>query len=112
MSLLALVVGLFGLLLQASQPTDLPIFDAHLHYNRDQWSVYSADDVLRLIDQAGVYKAFVSSTPDDGTMALYQRAPDRIVPSVRPYRVPNDEFAWMRDPSLVDYVQSELDVVP
>src|SRR5918912_3519774 len=87
-----------------AQETDLPIFDAHLHYNRDQWSVYSVDDILALLDSAGVQKAFVSSTPDDGTLMLYDRAPDRIVPDLRPYRVPSDQFSWTRDPSILDYL--------
>ena len=67
-----------------SAADDLPIFDAHIHYNRDAWGLYSVDDALALLDQAGVRKAFVSSTPDDGTLMLYARAPDRIVPSLRP----------------------------
>jgi hypothetical protein len=109
---------LLGLLLAASatsanaQEADLPIFDAHLHYNRDQWSVYSVDDILALMDRAGVQKAFVSSTPDDGTLMLYDRAPDRIVPDLRPYRVPSDQFSWTRDPSILDYLQERLDLAP
>ena len=53
---LAFLVGL--LLSLAAAPAyaqtadDLPIFDAHLHYNRDQWSVYSVDDILTLLDRA------------------------------------------------------------
>jgi Amidohydrolase len=88
---------------------DLPIFDAHLHYNRDQWSVYSVDDVLGLMDQAGVRRAFVSSTPDDGTLMLRDRAPERIVPNLRPYRVVADQVSWTRDPSILDYLLDRLD---
>jgi hypothetical protein len=114
----ATCVLLLGLLLAASatsvsaQETGLPIFDAHLHYNRDQWSVYSVDDILALLDRAGVQKAFVSSTPDDGTLMLYDRAPDRIVPDLRPYRVPSDQFSWTRDPTILDYLQERLDLAP
>jgi len=86
----------------------VPIFDAHLHYNRDQWSVYSVDDILALMDRAGVQRAFVSSTPDEGTLMLHDRAPDRIVPGLRPYRTPADQYSWTRDASVVDYVQEEL----
>src|ERR671937_1684196 len=93
---------------QADSDTDLPIFDAHLHYNRDQWSVYSVDDVLGLMDRAGVRKAFVSSTPDDGTLMLRDRAPDRVVPNLRPYHVAADQFSWTRDPSILDYLQERL----
>ena len=86
----------------------MPIFDAHVHYNRDAWGLYSVDDVLALLDQAGVRKAFVSSTPDDGTLMLYARAPDRIVPSLRPYRTPSDQVTWTRDPSILPYVAERL----
>jgi hypothetical protein len=89
-------------------PDQLPIFDAHLHYNRDAWGLYSVDDILSLLDQAGVARAFVSSTPDDGTVLLYNRAPDRIVPGLRPYRTPSDQVTWARDPSIVSYVAEQL----
>jgi hypothetical protein len=108
---------LFGLLLslaaapaEAQTADDLPIFDAHLHYNRDQWSVYSVDDILGLMNRAGVQKAFVSSTPDDGTLMLRDRAPERIVPNLRPYRTPADQFSWTHDPSILDYLQDRLDL--
>jgi hypothetical protein len=105
-TLLALLMLLWAGLRQPVE--DLPIFDAHLHYNRDQWSVYSVDEVLGLMDRAGVRKAFVSSTPDDGSLRLYERAPDRIVPSLRPYRVPSDLASWTRDPSILGYVEERL----
>jgi hypothetical protein len=87
---------------------DLPIFDTHIHYNRDAWSVYSVDEALGLLDQAGVRKAFVSSTPDDGTLLLYERAAERIVPVLRPYRTPGDQASWMRDPGVLTYVEERL----
>ena len=87
---------------------DLPIFDAHLHYNREAWGLYSVEEVLSLLDQAGVPKAFVSSTPDEGTLMLYDRAPERIVPSLRPYRTPIDQATFAQDPSIVGYVQERL----
>jgi len=87
---------------------DLPIFDAHIHYNRDAWGLYGVDDALALLDQAGVRRAFVSSTPDDGTLLLYQRAPDRIVPSLRLYRTPADQVTWTRDGSILPYVAERL----
>ena len=42
-----------------------------------QWSSYSPDAILALFDKTGVRKAIVSSTPDDGTLRLYEKAPDR-----------------------------------
>ena len=87
---------------------DLPIFDAHIHYNREDWGLYSVDEALALLDQAGVRKAFVSSTPDDGTLMLLERAPERIVPNLRPYRTPADQGTFARDPSIVPYLEERL----
>jgi amidohydrolase family protein len=87
---------------------DLPIFDAHIHYNRDAWGLYSVDEALALLDQAGVRKAFVSSTPDEGTLMLWQRAPERIVPSLRLYRSAADQVTWTRDDSLLADLQDRL----
>jgi hypothetical protein len=91
-----------------SAPEDLPIVDTHIHYNRDAWGLYSVDEALALLDQAGVRTAFVSSTPDDGTLMLYARAPDRIVPILRPYRTPADQFNWTHDASILAYVAERL----
>jgi hypothetical protein len=98
------------LALSATQPApvDLPIFDAHLHYNRDAWSLFSVDEILGLMDQAGVRKAFVSSTPDDGTLLLVDRAPERVVPALRPYRTPSDQTTWTRDASILGYLEQRL----
>lgn len=44
-----------------------------------QWSSYSPDAILALFDKTRVRKAIVSSTPDDGTLRLYEKAPDRVM---------------------------------
>lgn len=93
----------------ARSAESLPIFDAHIHYNRDAWNAYPPDEVLAILDQAGVYRALVSSTPDDGTLALYERAPDRIVPVLRPYRTPADQLTWTRDSTVLSYVAERLE---
>jgi Amidohydrolase len=94
----------------ASQPAsnDVTIFDVHIHYNRDAWSLYSVDEILALLDQAGISKAYVSSTPDDGTLQLYARAPDRVVLNLRPYRTTSDQTTWTHDPSIVPYLEERL----
>src|SRR5437763_13429747 len=107
----ALTVVWFAVAASAQVPTpdeDLPVFDAHIHYNREAWGLYSVDEALAILDQAGVRKAFVSSTPDEGTQMLYDRAPERIVPSLLPYRTPADQFTFSRDPRIVSYVQERL----
>ncbi|MEE9152835.1 MAG: amidohydrolase, partial [candidate division NC10 bacterium] len=44
-------------------PSELPIFDAHIHYSRDAWDALSPDQALDILDRAGVRWALVSSTP-------------------------------------------------
>jgi hypothetical protein len=89
---------------------DLPIFDAHIHYSRDAWSLFSVDEVLAILDEAGVYKAFVSSTPDEGTLQLAEAAPDRIVLNLRPYRTSSDIGTWTQDNSVLPYLRERLDL--
>ena len=103
LTLLAVVGG-------ASRPVaaQLPIFDAHIHYSRPDWSVYTPERALSILAQAGVRRAIVSSTPDDGTLKLYEKAPAGIVPFLRPYRTRDDMSSWTRDPAVVAYVEERL----
>lgn len=86
----------------------LPLFDAHIHYNSDAWPRLSPQAVMRLLDEAGIERALVSSTPDDGTLRLFEAASQRIVPELRPYRTPADAATWHRDPSIVPYLEERL----
>ena len=85
-----------------------PIFDTHMHYSRGAWEVYSPGEVLETMDRAKVGIALVSSTPDDGTAALIDFAPDRIVPGFRPYRTSADMSSWYKDPDLLAYSKIRL----
>jgi hypothetical protein len=53
----------------------LPIFDTHVHYSREAWAPFPPAAVLEKLNAAGVPRALVSSTPDVGTVALYEAAP-------------------------------------
>jgi hypothetical protein len=86
----------------------LPIFDAHIHYSRPDWDVYTPELALSILARAGVHRAIVSSTPDDGTLKLYERAPRGIVPFLRPYRTREDMSGWARDPSVAACVEKRL----
>ncbi len=57
---------------------------------------------------ADVVRALVSSTPDDGTLALRQAAPNRVAPLLRPYRGDISLGNWTRDPNLMAYVEERL----
>jgi hypothetical protein len=86
----------------------LPIFDAHIHYSQPAWSVYTPERALSILAQAGVRRALVSSTPDDGTVMLYEKSPAGIVPFLRPYRTRDDMGSWTRDAAVAAYVEERL----
>jgi hypothetical protein len=92
----------------AAADDQLPLFDAHIHYNRVDWQQFPPSSVLALWQQAGVSGALVSSTPDDGTLRLYEVAANRVIPFLRPYRSPADRRNWFADPAVVAYVARRL----
>jgi hypothetical protein len=85
-----------------------PVFDGHLHYNADARGAYGVDEILSRLKRAGIERALVSSTPNDGTIALYEKDPTRIVPELRPYRGGGDAGTWYQDPSTVAFIETEL----
>lgn len=87
---------------------DPPLFDAHIHYSAPDREAFTPERILETLDRAGVRRALVSSTPDDGTVALWERAPDRIVPFLRPYRARDDMTSWHRDPEVQRHVEARL----
>jgi predicted TIM-barrel fold metal-dependent hydrolase len=103
---LLLVAGLT--LAPAGWAAELPIFDAHIHYSHDTREALPEKTAIAILRKAGVRRALVSSSDDDGTQALYQAAPDIIIPELRPYRVRSDLSTWMRDDSIVTYVEERL----
>ena len=106
----ALVLLVAALLLGAAAPAaaQYPIFDAHIHYSRPDWDVYTPERALSILARAGVRRAIVSSTPDDGTLKLYEKSPQGIVPFLRPYRTREDMGGWPRDLSVAAYVEERL----
>src|SRR5574341_341215 len=106
-----LIAALAVLVLAAGSPaaaTDAPLSDGHLHYSAPAWSVYSPDQIVAVLDKAGIRRALVSSTPDDGTLKLYERDPKRIIPILRPYRTRDDMGTWWRDPAIIPYLEQRL----
>jgi len=90
----------------------LPVFDAHVHYKEPAWGPYPPGTVIELMDKAGVAMALVSSTPDDGTIKLYEYAPNRVVPEVRPYHGGWGSSNWSRAPDMLEYIRGRLDAYP
>jgi amidohydrolase family protein len=103
-ALLLLFVGPTGI----AADGDLPLFDGHIHYNGAAWDSYPVAAALRLLAEAGISKALVSSTPNEGTVRLYEADPGRIVPELRPYRELNDMATWFDNSDTLRLVEQEL----
>jgi len=86
----------------------LPIFDAHLHYSHDAWERLSPGQAVALLREAGLKRALVSSSGDDGTRKLYAEAPDLVLPELRPYRTRGELGSWMHDASVVEHLEARL----
>ncbi len=91
-----------------AQASDLPIFDAHVHYSHDAVEQLPPEQAAALLKKAGIRKALVSSSDDAGTQKLFKAAPDIIVPALRPYRRRGEISTWMHDPTVIDYLESNL----
>lgn len=102
---LALLLALTG---PAAAQAPLPIFDAHLHYSHDAWERLPPKEAVALLRQAGLQRAMVSSSSDEGTQKLYAEAPDLVLPALRPYRTRGEIGSWAHDPSIVSHLESRL----
>ena len=91
----------------AAKAAGLPLFDAHIHYSEPAWSMLTPQQAIARLREAGITRAIVSSSPDEGTMKLYEAAPDMVVPFLRPYRGDIGPSAWARDGTTVAYVRSK-----
>jgi len=91
---------------------ELPIFDAHIHYKEPAWGPYPVERVVRLMDKTGVAMGLVSSTPDEGTIELWEYAPNRIVPELRPYHDDAGSSNWTEFPEMEGYLKGRLEQYP
>src|SRR5688572_11211502 len=90
----------------AAQP--LPIFDAHLHYSHDAWETVPVEQAIDLLRKAGLKRALISSSGDEGQQRLYRAAPDLVIPELRPYRTRGEIGTWFRDETLIPYLEEQL----
>ena len=106
------MLALYAATTQASSHHgDRPLFDGHIHYNQGVWDVIAPDNAIERLRAAGIERAFVSSTPTEGTERLFALDPARIIPLLRPYRSPADRRAWFEDPELVARLRKHLDSI-
>ena len=100
----------FALALASAQlgAAELPIFDAHVHYSHDAWENLPPKDAIAILRNAGLKRALVSSSGDEGTQRLVAEAPELIVPSLRPYRTRGDVSTWVRDDTVATFLEERL----
>ena len=87
---------------------ELPIFDAHVHYSHDAWDNLPPKEAVAILRKAGVKRALVSSSGDEGTQRLVAEAPDLVLPSLRPYRTRGDVGTWVRDETVIAFLENRL----
>ena len=109
-SLIPCVAVLLSASAFAAEPpaAPLPIFDAHLHYSHDAWERLPPAAAVKLLREAGLKAAMVSSSSDEGTQMLYAAAPDLVLPALRPYRTRGEIGTWMNDPTVVAHLEQRL----
>lgn len=87
---------------------EVRLFDTHLHYNVEDAAIYSAQDIVDLLEANGVRGAFVTSRPPDLVLSLQRQAPNLILPMLGVYRTPADKQHWMHHVDLPARVERAL----
>jgi hypothetical protein len=87
---------------------EMPIFDAHLHYSHDAWSVVPPQQFIDILKKANIRRAMVSSSNNEGTKMLQDVAPNMIVPELRPYRSRGEISSWPKDPTVIPFLEDLL----
>lgn len=91
-----------------SEAETVPLFDAHMHWKRPAWEPVPPERVLSIMDRNGVAMALVSSSPDEGTITLWQYAPKRIIPEMRPYDDNVGPRNWTQTPGVGDLIEQRV----
>ncbi len=87
---------------------ETPLIDTHIHYSHDAWQVTPPEKAIGILREAGLSKAFVSSSSDEGTQLLYKEAPDLVVPVLRPYRKRGETASWLHDETVIPMLENLL----
>jgi hypothetical protein len=85
------------------------LFDAHLHYTVRDAARFSPAGIIRLLDDAGISRAAITSQPPALVDRLVAAAPQRIAPLLGVYREPADKQRWMYDSTLPERLAEQLE---
>ncbi|MBI1891403.1 MAG: amidohydrolase family protein [Burkholderiales bacterium] len=88
----------------------IPLFDAHMHYNAEARATISPPRVVALWRELGIRGVIATSRPNQGTLDLIAQEPKdmRIVPFLRPYRVQPDRYDWFASTAIESLIETEL----
>jgi hypothetical protein len=103
---------LFAMPGMSQSAADIKVTDSHIHYSHDAWDRLPPIKAVEVLRKAGLSRAFVSSSSDEGTQKLYAVAPDLIVPVLRPYRARGEISTWMNDETVPPMLSQLLDANP
>jgi hypothetical protein len=106
-----LVIGALAAFVAApARAQELPIFDAHMHYNQEPNPYYSLDKVLETFKRNNVTGILATSRPNKGTHQLMAaKAPGLwVVPFIRPYKIRADIQTWFDDPAIFGLIEEEF----
>ena len=94
----------------ANESTNLPIFDAHMHYNQEPNPFFSLEKVIEVFGRNNGKGILATSRPNKGTHELMDaKAPGLwVVPFIRPYRVRADIQTWFGDPLSIELIEQEF----
>ena len=106
--LAAAVVAALAGMRDARAQNQIPIYDVHVHYSRDAWGIHDPAAIEKILRAAGVRRAVVSSSPDDGTLKLRAANPAMFVPMLRPYFDGVTNATWHRENQVVAYIDERL----
>ena len=108
---LIVVLGLLcsGLLSGPGLAERAQLTDVHIHYSHDAWDLLPPEEAVAVLREAGLKRAFVSSSSDDGTQMLHKADPALIVPVLRPYRRRGETGTWLHDESVIAHVEGRLE---
>ncbi|WP_319381276.1 amidohydrolase family protein [Thiomicrorhabdus sp.] len=86
----------------------LPLIDAHSHYAQADAETFSPRQIIDILDANQVQKILITSTPNQGTIKLYEHAPTRVIPFLSVYRTKADKPVWMHRPEVIHEAKSAL----
>ncbi|NQW01575.1 MAG: amidohydrolase family protein [Rhodospirillales bacterium] len=101
-------LALVSLFTSTGWAAERALIDGHVHYSHDAWDMLPPREAVKVLRDAGLKKAFVSSSSDDGTQMLFKEAPDIVVPVLRPYRQRGELSTWFKDATVVDMIAERL----